>query len=162
MDDVSDQFFSRSGFPENEDCCIGRGHLLGPVKDILEAITLPDYIFKLMFHFVLVTEVNILDLELFFHRLNFKKRGPQFNRPLLDLLLKLGMGFLQRLFLDPHCFIALLLCQVGNHHAHRAFYIRLPEFADGKQHRDGLFTSGFKGQFQLTVSLQALLKQTLK
>ena len=85
-----------------------------------------------MFHFVLLTEVNILGLELVFHCFNFRKSRPKFDRPLLHLLFKLVMGFLQRLLLYPHLFIVLLLRQVGNHHAQHTGNIRVLKGAYGK------------------------------
>ena len=97
MDGGSDQLLSRTGLTEDEDRCVRRSDLLCSIENILETITLPDNMAVSMFHFDLLTEINILVFELVFHGFDFRKSRPKFDRPLLYLLFELVMGFLQRL-----------------------------------------------------------------
>ena len=97
MDGGSDQLFSRTGLPKNEDRCVRRSNLFRPIENILEPVTLPDNIDEVALQLGLLTEVNILGLELVFHCLDFRKSRPKFDRPLLYLLFEIVMGFLQRL-----------------------------------------------------------------
>ena len=62
---------------------------------------MPKNLGKVMSHFDLVTEVNILGLELVFQCFYFRKGRPKFESPLLHLLFKFVMGFLQRVIHLP-------------------------------------------------------------
>src|SRR5450759_88199 len=90
MDGGSDQFLSRTGFPENEDRCVRRSNLFRSIENILETITLPENMLKLMFQFVLLTEVNILGLESVFHCFDFRKSRLEFD--------SLSSQFVERFF----------------------------------------------------------------
>ena len=60
MDGGSDQLLPRTGLTEDQDRCVRGSNLFRSIEHILETITLPKNMLKSMFHFVLVTEVNIL------------------------------------------------------------------------------------------------------
>ena len=113
MDGGSDQLLSRTGLTKDEDCCVRGSDLLRSIEKILETITLPDNLAESMFHFDLLTEVNILGLELVFQCFDFRKSRPKFDRPLLYLPFELVMGFLQRLL--------YLLARGDVHHHDMAF-----------------------------------------
>jgi hypothetical protein len=66
VDGGSDQLFSRTGLPKNEDRCVRRSNLLRSIENILEPVTLPDNIGEVALQRDLLTEVNILGLELVF------------------------------------------------------------------------------------------------
>src|SRR4030043_136613 len=64
---------------KDEDRCVHRSNLLRSIENILETITLPENMVELMFHFDLLTEVNILGLELVFQCFDFRKSRPKFD-----------------------------------------------------------------------------------
>ena len=70
-----DQILSRTGLTEDEDRCVLRGDLFCSIENILEPIALPENMVESMSHVVLVTEINILGLELIFHCFDFSKSG---------------------------------------------------------------------------------------
>src|SRR4030043_1802083 len=79
VDGGSDQILSRTGLTEDEDRCVHRSDLLCSIENILETITLPENMVELMFPFDLLTEVNILGLELVFQCFDFRKSRPEFD-----------------------------------------------------------------------------------
>ena len=83
MDGESDQLLSRTGLTKDEDRCVRRSDLLRSIENILETITLPENMGKVMFHFDLLMEVNILGLDSVFHCFDFRKSRPELDRPLL-------------------------------------------------------------------------------
>ena len=97
MDGGSNQLLPRTGLAKDEDRCVCRSDLLRSIEDILETITLPENMVELMFHFVLLTEVNILGLELVFQCLDFRKGRPKFDRPFLHPSFQFVVSLLQSL-----------------------------------------------------------------
>src|SRR4030042_7135454 len=80
MDGGGDQLLSRTGLTEDEDRCVRRSDLLRSIKNILESITFPKNMVEVMFHFDLLTKVNILGLESVFQCFDFRKSRPKFDR----------------------------------------------------------------------------------
>lgn len=101
MDGGSNQILSRTGLTEDKDGCVHGSDLFRSIENVLETIDLPDNLPKVMFHFGLVTEVNILALQLVFHCFDFSKGRPELNRPLLYLPFEIVVGFLQCLLYFP-------------------------------------------------------------
>jgi hypothetical protein len=66
VDGGSDQLFSRTGLSKNQYRCVRCSNLLRPIENILEPVTLPYYIGEVALQRDLLTEVNILGLELVF------------------------------------------------------------------------------------------------
>src|SRR4030065_2112730 len=79
VDGGSDQLLSRTGLAEDEDRCVHRSDLLCSIENILETITLPENMVELMSHFDLLTEDNILGLELVFQCFDFRKSRLKFE-----------------------------------------------------------------------------------
>ena len=94
MNGGSDQILSRTGLTEDEDRCVRRSNLLRSIENILETITLPENMVELMPHLNLLTEVNILGLELVFQCFDIRKSRPEFDRPLLHPSFQFVVSFL--------------------------------------------------------------------
>ena len=79
MDGESDHFPTRTGLTKDEYRCVRRSNLFHAIENMLETITLPKNLSKVMFRFDLVAEVNILGLELVFQCFYFRKSRPKFD-----------------------------------------------------------------------------------
>src|SRR5450759_5344503 len=77
MDGKGDQLLPRTGLTKDEDRCVRRSNLFRSIESILETITFTDNMLKSMFHFVLVTEINILGLQSVFQCFDFRKSCPK-------------------------------------------------------------------------------------
>ena len=89
MDGGGNQFLASSGLAEDKDRCVDRSNLLGPIKNILHAIALPDDLVEMFIFAKFLPEKYILD-----HKAVFQ---------CLDLLQCLAKGFLcLPMFLDLH------------------------------------------------------------
>ena len=73
MNGGGDQLLSRTGLAEDEDRRVLRSNLLRPKKHMPEAVALPENLIELMFQFHFPSKVNILDLELVFQLLDYRK-----------------------------------------------------------------------------------------
>ncbi len=82
VDGGGNQLLPCTGFTQDENCRVRRGDLLCTIKNILEAIALPEDVTELMSPFDLLTEIDVLGLELVLQGFDLGKSRPNFSRPL--------------------------------------------------------------------------------